>query len=791
MASMTTKTIRSGKLLVSRSMAMIAMLTALAGATAVHGEDAYIESDGSAGAGINTGFFVGPQTKIEIDFQLTTEDVLQARLFGASGISGNDAKPECECYIGADTAGTKKFSFICGKSGGERQSSNFKAIDLQRHRIVLDFYDAKEFQVWTGDTKVSKALSDFPANRQLSPLSFFCKNYTNTATYSSKITSFAYPTKMKVYGFRIWDAGNLVRDYEPCVKGSRAGFKDKCSNQFVTGENVRAFTAGGDVAEEKDDPYIWSPRNLIGTSGAENNIYLDTGYTFLPTTRLEFDYAMLTNSAVGSPWASATLPYLVTASTSDGNESNKNLAFATSTDGCMNYSIGSSKLKNITCLDTAFTYDMRRTLVVNSNSIAIVTAGYTNFTDSVTDSEAFGVTHTVPRYSLRFGCNYAGDGRYSPMKIYGIKIFESDSLVKDYVPFVTNGVGGLRNSLDATDTIFSKTRINYSGTVSDGTVTNVAYDVGGDISAPARESEAYLEFTGKNGNAINTGYVVTKDTRIDMDYMLWNTKYNGQQFLFEQRDGTTKGGMWARVYYGGSHMLSYSMCDNDNGTFRGKATTVKISNHRQTLTLDSSGSGLCKIVRGGETIYNKTFAQDSYNYARTRTTCVTNLWIGGEWSGNAHTASMRLYSFRISEAGTVVRNYVPCVHDGQAGLYDLVNNTFSTLPGGKVSGATINGDTFQIAPQPARLIHKDGLNSTTLTCLAVGGAQSYQWYVDGVKIDGATSDSYTVNWEKIPAPYVRTYSVKPVYTVFNEKVLGNAVSAVIEMAPRGTVMVLK
>ena len=75
---------------------MLVCAAVVAFASSVSAEDAYIESDGSAGAGINTGFFVGPQTKIEIDFQLTTEDVLQARLFGASGVSGNDAKPECE-----------------------------------------------------------------------------------------------------------------------------------------------------------------------------------------------------------------------------------------------------------------------------------------------------------------------------------------------------------------------------------------------------------------------------------------------------------------------------------------------------------------------------------------------------------------------------------------------------------------------------------------------------------------------------------------------------------------------
>lgn len=767
---------------------MLVCAAVVAFASSVSAEDAYIESDGSAGAGINTGFFVGPQTKIEIDFQLTTEDVLQARLFGASGVSGNDAKPECECYVGADTAGTKKFSFICGKSGGERQSSNFKTIDLQRHRIVLDFYEAKEFQVWTGDTKTSKELSDFPANRQLSPLTFFCKNYTNTATYSSKITSFAYPTKMKVYGFRIWDAGNLVRNYEPCVKGSRAGFKDKCSNQFVTGENVRAFTAGGDVAEEKDDPYIWSPRNKVGTTGPENNIYLDTGCPFLSTTRVELDYAMLTNSAVDSPWTDAAMPYLLTASTTNTSGTTRSLAYWSKNNGYMAYTIGSSGAKNITCLDPAFTFDKRRTIIFTSNSMTVVTDGYTNCVESVNSD--FGASYNIQRYTLRVGCNYAGDGRYSPMKIYGLRIFESGVLAKDYVPFVTNGMGGLRNSLDATDTIFSKTRINYSGTVSDGVKTNVVFDVGGNVACTDGSDEAYLEFDGVNGHAINTGFSLTKDSCVEADFSVWNTKYNNQQYFFEQRghvaaDTSQNNGVWLRLYMNSA--MRYSYFFSDMGSFSGTDTYIPVTNERIQFKFDSYNNQLT-ITKGGQNLWSTPKALTG---TRTWTTCTTNLWIGSNWNGGSNATGMRLYSFKVSEAGNMVRNYVPCVHGGQAGLYDLVNNTFSALVGGKVSGATINGDTFQIAPQPARLIHKDGFNSTTLTCLAVGGAQSYQWYVDGVKIDGATSDSYTVNWEKIPAPYVRTYSVKPVYTVFNEKVLGNAVSAVVEMAPRGTVMVLK
>ena len=278
---------------------------ALAFASSAFGEDAYIESDGSDGAGINTGFFVGPQTKIEIDFQLTTNSQNQVRFFGAKGTEKSDTDPECECYIGKNSSNTECFSFISGASGGTRQASNLKAIDTLRHRIVLDFYEAKEFQVWTGTSKSKKALSDFPAHRQNYPLSFFCKNYNSCGAYSSYTSTFAYPAKMRVYRFRIWEAGVLVRDYTPFKKGGIAGFKENCSGQFVMGENIAAFTAGGDVEEGPDDPYITSEgRNLPGQSVSGSTIYIDTGYLFNPTTRIEFDYALMTNWATNNLYGS-------------------------------------------------------------------------------------------------------------------------------------------------------------------------------------------------------------------------------------------------------------------------------------------------------------------------------------------------------------------------------------------------------------------------------------------------------------------------------------------------------
>ena len=82
---------------------------------------------------------------------------------------------------------------------------------------------------------------------------------------------------------------------------------------------------------------------------------------------------------------------------------------------------------------------------------------------------------------------------------------------------------------------------------------------------------------------------------------------------------------------------------------------------------------------------------------------------------------MRIYSFKVTTNGNVVRDFVPCVTNGVAGLYDLAGNQFYPLTGGKVSGkGTKDKSAFIVSPQPVKLNHN---GSNTLTCFAPG-AQS-------------------------------------------------------------------
>ena len=159
---------------------------------------------------------------------------------------------------------------------------------------------------------------------------------------------------------------------------------------------------------------------------------------------------------------------------------------------------------------------------------------------------------------------------------------------------------------------------------------------------------------------------------------------------------------------------------------------------------------------------------------------------------------MRLYSFKIYEyvndVKTPVRDFVPCVTNGVAGLYDLCESKFYPLSGGKVSGKpAANEGEFITVPQPAKLTRTGAGSTVTLTCFAPS-AQSYEWYENGVLIPGETSGVLTLNWERAKAKadnHIHTYSVKPVYEVFNETVRGKAVSAAVEYKPLGTTIIIR
>ena len=232
----------------------------------------------------------------------------QIRPFGVDG-GANASHPFCELYLGqAVTDGPLVWSYNASKTDYSSQAYNLHdqdaiqdakdcAADLERHTIVLDLNSSpKKFEVWTdGVKKASKDLANVSDGTQTYPLGLFAKCRHVSGMYSSVQATYNNPAKMRLYSFRIYESGTLVKEFLPWVKGGVAGLKETKSGRFHTGENARACVAGGDVTIEKDDPYVSMPDNTIASAAVKGkSLYFNTGYTFKPTSRLELDYALLT-----------------------------------------------------------------------------------------------------------------------------------------------------------------------------------------------------------------------------------------------------------------------------------------------------------------------------------------------------------------------------------------------------------------------------------------------------------------------------------------------------------------
>ena len=209
-------------------------------------------------------------------------------------------------------------------------------------------------------------------------------------------------------------------------------------------------------------------------------------YTFTPTSRMELDYALLTPD-----WTAST-KWSYEAHVFFANSSSAMLYFmpyGKSANGCYYYKVGSQEA-SITHAGLDYAYNVRRKVSASANNIQLETAGYTNF--NITSSKP--VTANLNSTLLQIGLR-AGSFPAMPMKIYGLKIFETENgvetLVRDYQPCISNSVPILRDTLAAPTlgllpTVYGSRNTTVYGSPDNNTHTNIMCEAGGDIGATRR-----------------------------------------------------------------------------------------------------------------------------------------------------------------------------------------------------------------------------------------------------------------------------------------------------------------
>ena len=701
----------------------------------------YVESEGDAF--ISLGHCAGPNTRIEVDMQLT-EVKLGTCPFGSWG--DGSSNPLFELYMSHSGDEVLKYSWEYSGADGVRKAMNCNVADLNRHVIAFDATTRK----YTSGSYTYTFAEQMLDKTSTVPMSVFGRGTLPVATQASH---FGGAAKMKVFGVNIYESGTLVKCFVPCISSGIPGLRDLVNNTFVTGIDPSKVKYGGDIME-KDDAHI-DLENTINTRENGKSHYLELFYSFRPSTRIELDYALLAQGFTGAP-------FLFSAYSGSNME-------VWAINGHYAYTIAGQQrfadangVGDIGALRVDTEYGIRRTVAMNSNSVWFVTAGYTNAVQ--TSSPALTSTGNS---KILVG-NRSDLGRYLPVRIYGLRLYENDGIAKNYVPIVTNGVPGMINTLDGT--------VLYPTTDNGNAYKSLVVKAGGEFDGhtAASEKESYLEFPGTQ--SMDLGYSLTPSSCLEADFSMWDTYKNGSsnQELIRQDNGAS--GTFLRLAAVGSSTYNDLWWQYSDGNKSTIESYVKNSNERRQYIFDSYHSKTT-FKCGEKTLYDATMPE-----TRSSTTGSGTLKLG---FSNAY---MRLYGLKISESGNEVRNYVPCVTNGVAGLYETYTKAFFPLAGGKVSGKGSNGldGDFVVVPQPAR-VAIDG--SATLTCFAPS-AQSYQWYMDGEKLDGETGDSLTVNWIR-QKPHKRTFSVVPVYNVFGEEVNGKPAETTVEFECRGMMLIIE
>ena len=287
---------------------------------------------------------------------------------------------------------------------------------------------------------------------------------------------------------------------------------------------------------------------------------------------------------------------------------------------------------------------------------------------------------------------YGHNQQRAKARIYGVKFYENGSPVLTLTPAVKGGVAGFKDG----DGNF------YSG---DGLIA------GGDVET--LDEDPYVENPDPDGGRyFDTGYYVTSNTCIKIDYMPL-VQQATQQFPFEAGSSSTTA-MFMRTYGNNSNAqgdIAYAC-----GQSLWQSLNVPYAPHvRRQVTVDAYNL-TTKIETAGQTIRETTIAASGKVPEKSSNT----LKLLCNSAMNANSCKSRLYGVQIYEEGVLVRDYVPICQGGSYALLDKVlGKVLVKASSREFNGYTANSDlndAFFVASMRAEdaYIESDGTQGINL-----------------------------------------------------------------------------
>ena len=243
---------------------------------------------------------------------------------------------------------------------------------------------------------------------------------------------------LKIYGLKIFEGGELLRNYVPTVRDGVPGLEDvEGTGGFIaSGRGKHALGWGGAMATDgATDAYLESD----GTQG------INTGYLMKGScSRIECDFAF-TDCTTNS---TGTTNYQQRPFGQDYGSDFKSALYINGS-GQFVFGFGNTFINNHGPFINADT--QRHTAIIDGfhNRLYFITGSTTNSNYDISadkhsnnDTWPMGIFSTVTAQDASSWRNHA------KMKLYSLRVYESDVLVHEYLPYCTSGVACLYDTVD-------------------------------------------------------------------------------------------------------------------------------------------------------------------------------------------------------------------------------------------------------------------------------------------------------------------------------------------------------
>lgn len=727
------------------------------------GDAPYIENDGSAYSAIDTRYFPNNRTKVEVDFQ-ETEIVSGDCVFGhyASDYTLLIYRPTSDGHYWL----VAKDGTYSGCALSPQVSS-----DTRRHTAVIDIPNRHvEMRAPDGGIQGSAELSSktewsWNFSTVNNPLMMFGHSTDAYGNSNQRV-------KARIYGVRIYENANSdgsgkwtkVHDFTPYLRKGVPGFKDTVTGKYVSGGNI---VAGGNPPEEDDtDPYI--------DTGTDNLVMsFDTGYYVSSNTCIVCDYMPLKQKAeqqfvfeAGDGTSANNSGKMYMRLYANGNAGNGGISYACGSD---QYVVIHPDGTPANGKQIWFAPNVRRTVTLDAYHGKVEMA----MNGERVSTKALAATSRLPDKSastLKIFSSSGGGDHAAMARLYSFQIYEEDALVRDYRPYVKNGLVGLKD------------------VEGDGGFITASANVGELKCGGAIEmegiSDAYIQNDGTT--ILDLGYRASMKTRVEYDFQ--NLLLGQNKVFFGAWSGNNIGNL-RYCCWNENGEIKFIFSGNTGGTQN--PTGIRTDYGRHTAIMDMKNRALAFVTDG---VTNNVAVKGTFS-ADGKDESLLNMGAFAALTGGMVSKS-RIYAVRIYEDNVLIHEFLPYKNGDTVSLYDTKTGNVATKATASMSWPTIGGkgvdggEKWIVEPQAAVTLTKTGEPKTIIANAA--GAVSYKWTKNDEAIEGVANGELTVSWEKRrTGNTVDKYTVTPVYNVFGLEVDGEPKTVEVTNAPLGLMVILR